>query len=262
MFERLGVVQFRGTIRERTVEPYVRLLRALRDRPSVKGLLLDIASGGGESIASMDFYLAVKRLDSVKPVIASIGSMGASGAYMAALGARKIYAYPESAVGSIGVVMPHLAVEELLRRVGISVELVHEGRHKDAFQGLRPLHEEERAKLQAVVHEDYELFVNLVATARRKPVDEIRSLATGEFWTGSRARELGLVDELGDREVALEALAQATGVSAHRAVRFSPPQPFLQRILSGSMESIGAGLLHRLRETVEDSVLDPFRGYR
>jgi protease-4 len=262
MFERLGVIQFRGTIRERSVEPYLRILRTLRDRPSVKGLLLDIASGGGESIASMDFYLAVKRLDAVKPVIASIGSMGASGAYMAALGARKIYAYPESAVGSIGVVMPHLAVQDLLRRIGISVELLHEGRHKDAFQGLRPLQDEERAKLQAVLHEDYELFVNLVATARKKPVDEIRNLATGEFWTGKRARDLGLVDELGDRELALEALAQATGVPAHRAVRFSPPQRFLQRVLSGSMDSVAPSVLGRLRESVEDSVLDPFGWYR
>ncbi len=262
MFERLGVIQFRGTIRERSVEPYVRMLRALRDRPTVKGVLLDIASGGGESIASMDFYLAVKRLDSVKPVVASIGSMGASGAYMAALGARKIYAYPESAVGSIGVIMPHLAVQDLLRRLGVSVELLHEGRHKDAFQGIRPLEEEERAKLRAVIHEDYELFVNLVAQARKKPVDEIRGLATGEFWTGNRARELGLIDELGDRELALEALAQMTGVPAHRAVRFSPPQPFLQRMLSGSMDTVGPGFLGRLRESIEDSVLDPFGWHR
>ena len=262
MFERLGVIQFRGTIRERSVEPYVRMLRALRDRPTVKGVLLDIASGGGESIASMDFYLAVKRLDSVKPVVASIGSMGASGAYMAALGARKIYAYPESAVGSIGVIMPHLAVQDLLRRLGVSVELLHEGRHKDAFQGIRPLEEEERAKLRAVIHEDYELFVNLVAQARKKPVDEIRDLATGEFWTGNRACELGLIDELGDRELALEALAQMTGVPAHRAVRFSPPQPFLQRMLSGSMDTVGPGFLGRLRESIEDSVLDPFGWHR
>ncbi len=262
MFEKLGVVQFRGTIRERSVEPFVRLLRALRERPGVKGVLFDISSGGGESIASMDLYLAVKRLDQVKPVFASIGAMGASGAYLAALGARRIFAYPESAVGSIGVVLPHLAVHDLLRRLGISVELLHEGRHKDAYQGLRPLSDEERGKLQAVLHEDYELFVNVVAKERKRPIEEIRPLATGEFWTGQRAQALGLVDEMGDREMALQALAQTTGVAAHRAVRFAPPRPLFERILSGGMESIGPGLIGRLRESVEDSVWDASAWYR
>src|SRR5487761_932525 len=109
MWERLAVVQFRGSIRERAVEPYLRLLRGLRDRANVKGVLFDISSGGGEAIASMDLYLALKRLDSVKPVVTTIGAMGASGAYLASLGTRRTYAYPESAVGSIGVVMPHFA---------------------------------------------------------------------------------------------------------------------------------------------------------
>lgn len=262
MWERLAVVQFRGSIRERSVEPFVRLMRGLRDRRNVKGVLLDISSGGGESIASMDLYLATKRLDSIKPVVAVIGSMGASGAYLAALGARKIYAYPESAVGSIGVILPHIAVQDLLRRLGISVELLHEGRHKDAYQGLRPLQEEEREKLMAVVREDYELFVNLVARERKRPVEEIRALATGEFWTGNRAKQLGLIDELGDRELALEGLAQLTGVPSHRALRVQPPRPFLDRILSGTMETVGPGLLTQLRENVEDATFDSTSWFR
>lgn len=262
MWERLAVIQFRGAIRERSVDPYLRLLRGLRERANVKGVLFDISSGGGEAIASMDLYLALKRLDSTKPVVTSIGSMGASGAYLAALGTRRIFAYPESAVGSIGVIMPHLAVQDLLRRIGISVELLHVGRHKDAYQGLRPLDDEERAKLMAFVQEDYDLFVNLVARERKQPLDTVRELATGEFWSGHRAKELGLVDELGDREIALEALSQLTGVPSHRAIKLAPPRPFLERVLSGSMESLGPGLFQRMREGIEDSVLDPTNWYR
>ncbi len=262
MWERLAVVQFRGTIRERSVEPYVKLLRGLRERANVKGVLFDISSGGGEAIASMDLYLALKRLDSTKPVFTSIGAMGASGAYLAALGTRRMYAYPESAVGSIGVVMPHLAVQDLLRRIGISVELLHAGRHKDAYQGLRPLDDEERTKLMAFVQEDYDLFVNLVARERKQSVEAVRALATGEFWSGHRAKELGLIDELGDREIALEGLAQMTGIPSHRAVRLAPPRPFLDRLLNGAMESMGPSLLSRLHESVEDSVLDATNWYR
>jgi protease-4 len=255
MRERLAHVEFRGTIRERSVEPYVRLLRALRTRRRVRGVLLDISSGGGESIASLDLYLAVKRLDQVKPVFASVGSMAASGAYMAALGARRIIAYPESAVGSIGIILPHLAVRELLRRVGISVELLHVGEHKDAYQGYRPLTDVERAKLMAVAQEGYDEFVELVARERKRPVEEIRALATGEFWSGRRALSLGLIDALGDREDALEALSKATGVAVGKTLRVAPPRPFLDRLLSGNHSSLG-GLSGRFHDAVEDAVLD------
>jgi protease IV len=257
MRERLAHVSFRGSIRERSVEPFVRLLKTLRGRSRIRGVLLDISSGGGESIASMDLYLAVKRLDAVKPVYASIGSIGASGAYLAALGARRIFAYPESEVGSIGVVFPHLAARDLLRKLGISVDLLHVGEHKDAYQGYRPLTEVERAKLLEVARENYDVFVGVVAQERKQTVEAIRALATGEFWSGRRALTLGLIDALGDREVALEELAHATGVPSRKTVRLAPPRPFLDRLLSGGANSIVGGMSDRIRDAVEDSVLDP-----
>ncbi len=256
MRERLALVPFRGTIRERTVEPYVQLFRELRRRRRVKGVLVDLSSGGGESIASLDLYLAVKRLDQVKPVYAAIGSVAASGAYMAALGARRIFAYPESAVGSIGVILPHIAVRELLQRLGISVELLHAGEHKDAYQGYRPLTEVEREKTQAILQEGYEEFIQLVARERKQPIEAIRALATGEVWTGRKARELGLIDALGDREEALSALAQVTGVPVGKAVRVGPPRGFLDRLMNGRGPTLGGGLSGRFHDAVEDAILD------
>jgi protease-4 len=252
----LAHVQFRGVIRERSVEPYLRILRTLREKRRVKGVLFDVSSGGGGSIPSTDLYLAVKRLDAVKPVVATIGSLGASGGYMAALGARTIFAYPDSGVGSIGVVLPHLAVQKLLDKLGVEVELLHEGRHKDAYQGLRPLTDEERTKLQAVAHDSYDSFVATVARERKRPLDEIRALATGEFWSGRRARELGLVDALGDREEALAELSRLTGVPASRAVGVVPHRPFLERMLSSGVSAAIPSLSNGVRDAVEDAVWD------
>lgn len=262
MRELLAHVQFRGTIRERSVEPYLRLLHALQLKRRVRGVLLDISSGGGAAVPSTDFYLAVKRLDAVKPVVASIGSIGASGAYMAAVGARRVFAYPDSGVGSIGVIFPHLSVRELLRRLGVDVELLHEGRHKDAYQGLRPLSDVERAKLQSVTRDSYDSFVELVARERHQTADQVRELATGEFWSGKQALKLGLVDALGDRDAALESLAQMTGVSARRVVRVVPPRPFLERLFSGGFQSLRAELHEGLVDSLESWLLEGGRGPR
>src|SRR5271157_4952812 len=230
MRELLAQVAFRGTIRERTVEPYVRLLKELRYKRRVKGVLLDLSSGGGEAIASMDFYLAVKRLNEIKPVYVSIGS--------------------------IGVISAHFAVRDLLRRLGVSVELLHAGVHKDAYQGYRPLTEVERAKLQAITQEGYDVFVQLVAKERKRTVEEILPLATGEFWTGAQALKLGLIDGLADREAALEELAAVTGVSSRKTVRVTPPRAFFDRLFGGSGAALGAGLFGRFQDTVEDAILE------
>ena len=256
----LAHLQFRGTIRERSVEPYVRIMKMLERKNRIRGVLLDISSGGGADIPSQDFYLAVKRLNSVKPVVASIGSVGASGAYMAALGARTIYAYPESIVGSIGVVYPHVAVRELLGKLGISVDLLHEGRHKDAYQGYRDLTDEERAKLQAVIGDSYRGFVETVARERHRTVEQILPLATGEFWSGRKALELGLVDALGDRDAALQYLAQGTGVPIQRTVRVAPPRPFMERFLQGGMSVLGNRLRDGIQDAVEDLAYDSLLG--
>lgn len=256
MRARLAHVSFRGTIRERTVEPYLRIFQALRGRRRVKGVLFDISSGGGEAVASMDLFLAVQRLDRETPVFASIGGIGASGAYLAALGARRIYAYPESQVGSIGVIYPHIAVQELLRRLGVSVELLHVGAHKDAFQGYRPLSDEERAKVLAVAQTSYDVFVERVAERRHRPLEEIRALATGEVWSGRRAAELHLVDALADREEALGELARSVGVPVRRTVRIAPPRPLLERLFSAGLAGGFGGLSSRVRESLEDALFD------
>jgi protease-4 len=252
----LAQVKVRGTLRERSVEPLLRRLDEVRRRPKFRGLLLDISSGGGEVVASQDLYLGVKRVAAAKPVVASVGSLAASGAYLVALGAHRIFAYEESEVGSIGVVLPHIAVQGLLDRLGIQVELLHQGRHKDAYQGLRPLTDEEREKLGRVTEVIYQSFIDTVARERRMARERVLPLATGEFWTGRQALGLGLIDALGDREAAWEELARSTGISSRRRVELSPPRPLLERLLGGPLGSFGRGVGEGLGTSLGDRFSD------
>lgn len=255
----LAHVRFRGTIRERSVEPYLRLFEMVREKRKVKGMLLDVSSGGGDVVASSDLYRGVKRVAAVKPVVATIGSIAASGGYMAVLGANQIYAHDESEVGSIGVFIPHLVAKGLLDKLGIQVELLHHGRHKDAYQGLRDLTSEEREKVMKVAAVGYNSFITLVAKERKKPRPEVAELATGEYWSGAQALELGLIDAIGDRYAALEELSRMTGIAAKKRVELNPPRPFLERVLSGPLSSVSASLasgLHAsLEEVLEDLIL-------
>jgi ClpP class serine protease len=107
----------------------------------------------------------------------------------------------------------------------------------------------------AVAQEGYDEFVQLVAAERKRPAEEIRALATGEFWSGRRALALGLIDALGDRETALAALSESVGVPVRKTLRLSPPRPFIDRILSGGAHSTG-GLSVRVHDVVEDALLD------
>jgi protease-4 len=256
MRDRLVHVQFRGTIRERSVEPYLRLFKAIRDRPRFRGVLFDVSSGGGGAVPSMDLYLALKRLDQVKPVVATIGSVGASGGYMAALGARRVFAYPDSVVGSIGVISAHIAVKGLLDKLGIEVDLVHQGRHKDAYQGYRSLTPEEREKVLQATADDYRGFVELVARERHRSPEEILPLATGEVWSGVGAVRLGLVDVLGDREAALEELGRLTGVPPRKTLRLEPPRPFLERMLGSGFSLAGSALRQEFSEALEEFAVE------
>lgn len=203
---RVGVIEIRGVIAggERTTA-FEGLLRRLVDNRSVRAILVDIDSPGGSATASDAFRLAIARARERKPVVAYVHGLGASGGYMAALAATRILALPTALVGSIGVisVRPHL--KDLLARGGITLSVTKAGRLKDLGAFWREETPEEQAHEQALVDEYYAHFIETVAAARRLPPDRVQDLATGEVFTGRRALDMGLVDDLGDWEDAVRA---------------------------------------------------------
>jgi protease-4 len=197
-------------------ERIIKQLRKAELDPTVKAVLLRIDSPGGTASASEEIAQAVAA--SRKPVIASIGDVGASGAYMVAAQSKEIWATGASSVGSIGVILSLTEYPELLKKLGITQFSITAGKYKDAGAPYRSLTATEKAMLQENVDLIYGQFVDWVAKGRKMPRDKVLGLATGWVWPGSKAKELGLVDHVGNYTDALLAAGKAGGITGYPAV--------------------------------------------
>jgi protease-4 len=195
-------------------------LRKFGDDSSVKAIILHINSPGGGAAASQEIYHEVLRVreENHKKVIASIESVGASGAYYIASACDKIYANDASVVGSIGVIMEWTNYGDLLRWAKLKNVVIHAGELKDAGDPSRDLTPKEEAYFQSLVDNMYTQFVHDVATGRHTSDDKIRPLATGQVWTGQQSLPLGLIDKVGGYRVALMETAKAVGISGEPSV--------------------------------------------
>jgi protease IV len=195
-------------------------LRKFGDDSSVKAIILHINSPGGGAAASQEIYHEVLRVrqENHKKVIASIESVGASGAYYIASACDKIYANDASVVGSIGVIMEWTNYGDLLRWAKLKNVVIHAGELKDAGDPSRDLTPKEEAYFQSLVDNMYTQFVHDVATGRHTSDDKIKPLATGQVWTGQQSLPLGLIDKVGGYRVAVMETAKAVGISGEPSV--------------------------------------------
>lgn len=228
---KIAVVEIHGTIGASVKSPEIeKVLNRVRQDHSFRALVLDIDSGGGSASPSDYIYRAVKRIAGRKPVVACIRGVGASGAYMIACAAHRIVAAPGAIVGSIGVISVRPALEQLLDRAGIGVNVNKSGKFKDLGAPWREITPEENEKIQELIDDSYDSFVKIVSENRSLDEDRVRELATGEVYLAPRGLEAGLVDELGDLDRALELAATAAGIP-NRPVFLRPPRGLRARLL-------------------------------
>ncbi len=207
---KIAIVSIEGIISSELAEKTVRQLEKYGEDPTIKAMVLRIDSPGGGVASSQEIYAAVKRLrDDGKLVVASLGSLAASGGYYVACAAERIFANPGTITGSIGVIVQLANVEELLQKVGISSTAITSGPFKDSGNPTRPLRPEDRQVFQTLVDDIYQQFVETVAQDRHLPVPQVLQIADGRIYTGRQAKELNLVDELGALQ---EAVAYVTSV--------------------------------------------------
>ena len=188
-------------------------IETLKNDEAIKGVLLLIDSPGGALSPSVEISLAIKSLNSRKPVIAYAKGTMASGSYLGGVWASKIYANPGSFIGSIGVIMQGLDVSEAAAKLGFAEQIVKAGELKEAGTMMRKWSDAERASLQALVDESYELFTREVAQARSLDLRKRDTWANARVFLASGAKDVGLIDEVGSLEDAKSALVKASGVA-------------------------------------------------
>lgn len=190
-------------------------LREAAEDKSVKAVLLRIDSGGGSATAAEEVGRELKRFKekTKKPIVATMSNTGASAAYwIAVCSSDKVYANATTLTGSIGVYMPYMNVEELYKKIGITSDKIKSGPHKDIMSHDRTMTPEEKAIMQSMVNEIYEEFVAVVAAGRKMEEAKVRELADGRVYTGKQAKNLGLVDEIGNYYDALAAAGELGGI--------------------------------------------------
>jgi protease-4 len=186
---------------------------------AAKAVVVHINSPGGTVVGGETLFNALRRLGEAKPVVAVIGDLGTSAAYMAALGTDRIFANAGSITGSIGVILQTTDVTGLLGKLGISAEAIKSAPLKGQPNPLEPLSPAARAATQALVDDAFELFASLVVDRRNMPLERVRSLADGRVYSGRQALEAGLIDAIGNLREAREWLEETHGVAAALPLR-------------------------------------------
>lgn len=208
---KIGVVEISGIILDS--RDVVRQLTQFSKDSSILGIIIRIDSPGGSVAPSQEIYnevLKIKKSD--KKIVASLGSLAASGGYYIASAANRIFANPGTLTGSIGVIMAFSNVEGLMDKIGLEPVVVKSGKFKDTGSPVRPMSKEEREFLQSVLDDVHEQFIEAVSQARQMDIEAIKTLADGRIYTGRQALNHNLVDELGGFEESLAFLTQSLGI--------------------------------------------------
>jgi protease-4 len=210
--DKIGIVDLEGVI----VQPkeVVKQLKKFGDDDSIKAIILHVNTPGGGVAASEEIYQEVKRVREKKKklIVASIETVGASGGYYVSSAANKIFADHGSVVGSIGVIAEWYNYGDLLHWAKMKDVVFKTGEFKDTGNPTRELTPAEKEYLQGLINSMYGQFIHAVAEGRNLKEEQVRSIADGRVWTGEQAKDMHLVDELGDMQAAVDYTAKTVGI--------------------------------------------------
>ncbi len=241
---KIAVVSVKGVIIDSssTIEE----LKQYRKNSAIKAIILRVDSPGGAVVPSQEIYEEIKRTTKVKPVVVSMGSVAASGGYYISCPATKIIANPGTLTGSIGVLMELPNIKGLLDKIGVKSEIVKSGKYKDITSPFKPLQQDEREVLQKLIDDVHEQFIKAVSEGRKIPLENIKRIADGRVFTGIKAKELGLVDEIGDFDSAIKVAAQLGKIRGEPEIVYKKTS-LIKELVKGDTESLVRKILPSLQ---------------
>lgn len=218
----VGIVEITGIIS--SSKKVIKQIKDFRENDSIKAIVIRIDSPGGGIGPSQEIYTEVMRTREKKPIIASLGSVAASGGYYIASAAKKIIANPGTITGSIGVIIEYTNIQEVLNKIGLSAVVIKSGKFKDIGSPVREITDAEKKFLQDLVDELHMQFVNHAADGRGIDTEAMSKLADGRIYTGQTALELSLIDQLGNFEDSIEFAGTLGGIKEGEVVPVYPQQ--------------------------------------
>jgi protease-4 len=213
----------------------IRDLRKLKEDKDVKAVVLRVNSPGGSAFASEQIWKAVSELKAEKPVIVSMGDYAASGGYYISCVADSIVAEPTTLTGSIGIFGMFPNAKGLADKVGVTFDVAKTNEYSDVGIITRPMKDGEKAMLQSYIERGYDLFVTRCADGRGMKKEDIEKIAQGRVWSGTMAKEIGLVDEIGGLDKALEIASKKAGVEKYTTQEYPEPKSMFSTLLDKSL---------------------------
>ncbi|HHD11087.1 MAG TPA: signal peptide peptidase SppA [Deltaproteobacteria bacterium] len=231
--DKVAVVPIKGVITDS--EEINRTLAEYGERNDIKVIVVRIDSPGGAVGPAQEIYREIRRIreENKKTVVASMGSVAASGGYYIAVAADRIVANPGTITGSIGVIVEFVNLEKLFEKIGIKGYVVKSGKFKDVGSPVREMSKEEKRLLQDVVDNIHSQFVEAVAEGRGLKVEDVQKIADGRIFSGLKAKELGLVDNLGNLGDAIRIGAELAGIKGKPSVIYPEKKLNLWKLIMG-----------------------------
>ena len=247
--DRVGVVEVTGVIADSKTT--LKELREFEEDPRIRAVVVRIDSPGGSVGPSQEILGAMQRLQKKKHVLSSMGSIAASGGFYIAMGGEKVFANPGTLTGSIGVISEFPNVSGLLKWAGVDMRTITAGKLKDAGSPFRDMSTEERSYFQAMLDDVHAQFIGAVAEARKLPEAEVRKVADGRVFTGRKAKELKLVDELGGLQDAAREAGKMAGMQGEPRLEYpSKDRPFFRAMFGDEAQSLVHSLSTRMGEAL------------
>jgi protease-4 len=240
--DKIAIVEIKGIITQST--EIIEEMRQYADDETVKAVILRIDSPGGGVGPSQEIHREVVKLKTKKKVLASMGSVAASGGYYIACASDLIVANPGTITGSIGVVMEFTNLEELLKKIGVKGVVLKGGEHKDIGSPFREMTPGEKRIMQDVIDNVHQQFIKAVAEGRKMEQSKVVPVADGRIFTGEQAKQFGLVDEMGNLEDTVDMAAKLVKIDGRPTVIYPKRRFTIWEMLAKEMASTVVESLH------------------